>query len=96
MADHEVHAAANLFPMMGDVEFASLVEDIRLNGQREPIVYWRGQLIDGFLEQSLASVPSDATLTRVVLPATRSRTKMSEESFVSPATRFVAPDWNAT
>src|SRR5262245_46711283 len=37
-------------------------------------------------------VPALFTLTRSVVPSTRSRTKMSLRSFVSPATRFVALD----
>ncbi|MFY9345557.1 MAG: ParB/RepB/Spo0J family partition protein [Planctomycetota bacterium] len=33
--------------MYGDDEFAALVEDIRTNGQREPIVLVDGELVDG-------------------------------------------------
>ena len=42
-----VHAAANLFPEMRPEEYETLKEDIRVNGLRSPIVFWRGQLIDG-------------------------------------------------
>jgi ParB-like chromosome segregation protein Spo0J len=42
-----VHPAANLFPEMTHNEYQSLKEDIRKNGLRSPIVFWRGQLIDG-------------------------------------------------
>src|SRR3989344_139454 len=46
--------------------------------------------------QPLPCVPSVATLTRVVAPVCRSRTKMSRWPLVSPATRVLASDWNAT
>ena len=45
--DIKIHAAATLFPQMSEGEFAKLKEDIRTNGLRSPIVFWRGQLIDG-------------------------------------------------
>jgi len=41
------HEVANIFPMMSDDEFSALVEDIRLNGQRQPIYVHDGQIIDG-------------------------------------------------
>ena len=41
------HSACELFPMVGDDEFAALKEDIRTNGQREPIVLVGGELVDG-------------------------------------------------
>src|SRR5262249_5821515 len=41
-------------------------------------------------------VPSDATLTRVVVPEERSRTKTSGHPFVSPATRLLAKLLNVT
>lgn len=43
----KVHKVARLFPEMTDAEFLSLVNDIRENGQLEPIVTYKGQIIDG-------------------------------------------------
>lgn len=42
-----IHEAANLFPMMSEDEFNDLVEDIRKNGQCEPIALYKNQIIDG-------------------------------------------------
>lgn len=41
------HDVANIFPMMGEEEFASLVADIRAHGQREPVWTHQGKIIDG-------------------------------------------------
>ena len=43
-----VHPVASLFPMMSDEELDDLAEDIRQNGQADPIILdQHGQLIDG-------------------------------------------------
>lgn len=42
-----IHPAAELFPSMTDEEFGGLVDDIQEHGQREAIVLWNGQLVDG-------------------------------------------------
>jgi ParB-like chromosome segregation protein Spo0J len=44
---HEVHPVASLFPMMDDVSFQALKEDIKTHGQLEPILYWKNMLVDG-------------------------------------------------
>ena len=41
------HPVATLFPTMNDADFAALVEDIRRNGVKVPILVRRGQIIDG-------------------------------------------------
>lgn len=41
------HELAGLVPMATPEEQAALTEDIRLNQQREPIVLWRGKVVDG-------------------------------------------------
>jgi hypothetical protein len=46
-ADLKIHPAAELFPPMTEAEFLGLKEDIRQHGQREAIVVWKGDLIDG-------------------------------------------------
>ncbi|AVM45912.1 hypothetical protein C5Q97_14825 [Victivallales bacterium CCUG 44730] len=43
----EVHPAAKAFPMQSEDEFRALCEDIRTQGQREPIKVCRGLIIDG-------------------------------------------------
>src|SRR2546422_463512 len=52
--------------------------------------------IDGGKLVSLPCVPCEATLTRLVLPALRSRANTSLAPFVSPPTRLLALDRNAT
>lgn len=98
MGAPEVHAAANLLPMMGDVEFAGLVEDIRQNGQREPIVYWCGQLIDGRnrlkacrqleIEPLATELPADVDPVAVVLSANVHRRHLSESQRAMVAARL--------
>lgn len=43
----DTHAAANEFPMLDDKRLAALADDIRDNGQREPIRLFRGLILDG-------------------------------------------------
>jgi hypothetical protein len=47
MDECEVHPAADLFPMMTDVELDVLGEDMLQNGQREPIILYKGKILDG-------------------------------------------------
>jgi N6-adenosine-specific RNA methylase IME4 len=43
----ECHEASSLFPLMSDDEYRALVDDIRVNGLREPIVIAEGKVLDG-------------------------------------------------
>ena len=44
---HRDHAATKLFPELEGNEFDALVNDIRRNGQKQPILLFDGQVIDG-------------------------------------------------
>ncbi|MDE0373141.1 MAG: ParB/RepB/Spo0J family partition protein, partial [Rhodospirillales bacterium] len=46
-SQYRVHSAAAVFPIMSGREFDELVEDVRVNGLREPVVASGDQLIDG-------------------------------------------------
>ena len=43
----EAHRFANMFPALDDGAFRELVEDIRVNGLREPITRFEGKILDG-------------------------------------------------
>lgn len=43
----EVHQIANIFPTMGEAEFAALKADIAEHGLREPVWIYEGKVIDG-------------------------------------------------
>ncbi len=43
----EIHPAAGLFPPMSDVEYQLLKADIAANGQQEPVIIYKGLLLDG-------------------------------------------------
>ena len=45
--NYELHPLCTLFPRMSGAEFAALVDDIRANGQREPITLHDGMILDG-------------------------------------------------
>lgn len=46
-AEPEIHPAANLFPMLGALALADLAADIKANGLREPVIIWKGLVLDG-------------------------------------------------
>jgi ParB-like nuclease domain len=45
--EYEFHPIANIFPLMEGQEFKALVDDIKANGLREPVVIYEGKVIDG-------------------------------------------------
>src|SRR6185436_4304809 len=66
-------------------------EELEANATNRPSAEIAGTVAPWF-----AWAPEDEMLTRSVTPFWRSRTKMSLNPFVSPATRSSLPDWKAT
>jgi hypothetical protein len=46
-SEFKIHPAADLFPMMTPSRLDEMAQDIGANGQRFPVMIWRGQVIDG-------------------------------------------------
>ncbi|MGA2065698.1 MAG: ParB/RepB/Spo0J family partition protein [Thermoguttaceae bacterium] len=46
-ADYTYHPACLLFPKLGHQELQELADDIKANGLRNPIVLYKGQILDG-------------------------------------------------
>ena len=44
---HTLHPLCSIFPQMSDEEFDALRDDIEQHGQRDAIVLWDGQILDG-------------------------------------------------
>ena len=44
---YEYHPFANVFPLLDDDDLGTLTEDIRENGQREPVILYDGKILDG-------------------------------------------------
>jgi ParB-like chromosome segregation protein Spo0J len=45
--DLQPHPAATIFPEMSEPDFASLKEDISEHGQRDPVIVFQNQILDG-------------------------------------------------
>lgn len=43
----EFHPLANIFPLIEGPEFFALVDDIKANGVREPVIVYEGKILDG-------------------------------------------------
>src|SRR3990172_7403331 len=68
----------------------------RLLAYEVKATYRQSAEMDGPRGKGSAGAPSDATETRLVVPVCRSRTNTSYATFVSPVTRLLANDVNAT
>ena len=47
MLNYDIHPLCKLFPPMLADQFEALADDIKVNGQREPIILFEGQILDG-------------------------------------------------
>lgn len=47
LTEHPIHPAADMFPMLDDTSLRDLAEDLKANGQLEPIWTYEGAILDG-------------------------------------------------
>ena len=82
-----VHPVASLFPMMSDEELYDLAEDIKANGQADPIVLdQHGQLIDGriaFLKAELKITPAQEPQWQQVAAAMRENANVLDRTIAT-------------
>src|ERR1700731_405463 len=45
--DYQLHPLCELLPPMSEAELQALAEDIKTNGQLEPILVYKGKILDG-------------------------------------------------
>jgi len=55
---------AGLVPMASEAEQAALTQDIKVNGLREPIVLWKGKVIDGRCRQKSCEIAGKPLMSR--------------------------------
>lgn len=68
MTELKWHPAANIFPMLEDKELQELAEDIRKNGQHEPISICDGMILDGRNRSAACLIASVEPVTIEVDP----------------------------
>lgn len=61
---YKTHPLANIVAMAGEREQQALTNDIKKNGQTEPAVLWRGQLVDGRCRQLACATLNLPLVTR--------------------------------
>lgn len=61
-----IHPAADLFPMLPASELQALADDIKANGQREPVVIWDGSVLDGRNRLAACRLAGVEPLTRTL------------------------------
>jgi hypothetical protein len=90
MTTRKIHPAANIFPMMSAAAFAQLKASIEEIGLQEPVVLWRGQIIDGRnrlraceelgIEPQEAELEDDADPVAFALAANQLRRNITNKS----------------
>ena len=94
MAALEFHELANLFPMMTVDDAKALGDDIKANGQHEPIIMFEKKILDVAIaiwnaSGSASSLPSVRTLAMI-----RQRSSSRSTSSVGILTRASGPWWS--
>ncbi len=91
ISTYETHPAADVFPLLGGQAFDALVEDIRTNGLREPVILSEGMILDG-RSRLLACIKADVAPRFETFdgdPWTLSWSANVERRHLEPGTRAV-------
>ena len=87
----EVHKAAENMPMMTEAQFASFVDDIKMNGQLEPVKVYRGKIVDGRHRKAALSLLGVEHIKYVALPNNMTIDEVKSVVFSSEKRRHQTP-----
>lgn len=72
----ELHPLAESTPRMTNENYTALKADIEMNGQLDPVILYRGRIIDGRHRKLILQELGSETITAVKLPATVSAERL--------------------
>jgi hypothetical protein len=72
--DYQLHSLCALLPSMSEAELQALAEDIKTNGQLEPIVVYKGKILDGRNRYCACEIANVKPLTIEFSPTETHRT----------------------
>src|SRR6266446_3537007 len=72
--DYQLHPLCGLLPPMSEAELQPLAEDIKTNGQLEPIIVYKGKILDGRNRYRACEIANVKPLTIEFSPTETHRT----------------------
>jgi DNA-binding MarR family transcriptional regulator len=87
----EIHRLADELPLMDAIQFEALKEDIKNNGQKVPIIMYKGKVVDGRHRTKALKELGEKTIKAKYLPATMTEDDVKVEVFSQEKRRHQNP-----